>query len=128
MLEESSRSKAPLRFDISSLEPCPTHSHARLKSKLAEQFPKHYSHVYTKFEDDREYFQRYGGYDVFRVWVWLVIIENQELGKLIDLRCLMPVEEFEQKCHLLEHVSGDVWDKLFEYEDEMKRELEKVKE
>jgi len=128
ILEESSRSKAAPRCDLLILDPCPTHSRERLNPKNAEYFAKHCSRVYTKLEDDREYFQQYGGYDVFRVWVWHVIIENQELGKLIDLRCLMPLEEFEQKYHLLEHVSDDVWDKLLEYEEEIKREVEVMKE
>jgi hypothetical protein len=83
--------------------------------------------VYTKSEDDGEYVQQYGGYEVFRLWAWFMLYNSHDLCKFINLKSLMPFEEIEQKSHLLLNLDDDVWNKLFEYEEEVKRELEKIK-
>jgi hypothetical protein len=85
ILDESSRSKAAPRRDLVVSEPCLTHSHARMKDWLANRVANQSRHVYTKVEEDGEYFEKYGGYDVFRLWVCYVMEENQDWCKFIDL-------------------------------------------
>lgn len=128
ILDQSSRSKAAPRIDFLVRHPCPTHSPARMKDWLANSAANWPRHVYTKSEEAGEYFEQYGGYDVFRLWVCRVLEENQDWCRFIDLRSLMPIDEFEQKVHLLENIDESVWDKLLEYEEETKRELERLME
>lgn len=128
IVEESSRAKDAPRLDCITPEVCPIHCHAKVKSKFSKTFSRVYGQIYTKPEDDRAYYEQYGGYDVFRLWVWCAVVDNQEIGRYINVASLMPFEEFEQKYHLFEGISDEVRSKLVEYEEEVERELKSLEE
>ena len=109
--QETTSPRAPeLNFEIPYA--CPRHSVR----------PPGRAQIEIDYSKD-SYFDKYGGYDTFRVWA--ACSENS--WPYLNQEEFLPKGELMKRLPLLEDASGDVIDQLLEYDEEVKTAMECVR-